>query len=171
MGTFSKRLVDGPGAFLCHFRWYQDEVETEKRGKRREKTARWVRSGLRYQGSSAGERERCWTKSTVKLSNGYGVTALLFGLTGTSSCSCNALEFCVTRAEDPVECVASNMCSLVKLGYGLRCALSNALFPLSRDTTDHQTSKRARDCSQPSPQWHPTLVMSPSGLRSHPADP
>ena len=47
MGTLSKRLVDGPGAFVCHFRWDQDGVETEQRGKRREKTARWVRSGLR----------------------------------------------------------------------------------------------------------------------------
>jgi hypothetical protein len=47
MGTLSKRLVDGPGAFLCDFRWDQDGVETEKRGKTRKKTARWVRSGLR----------------------------------------------------------------------------------------------------------------------------
>jgi hypothetical protein len=47
MGTLSKRLVDGPDAFLCHFRYYQDGVETEKRGKTREKTGTLVRSGLR----------------------------------------------------------------------------------------------------------------------------
>jgi hypothetical protein len=47
MGTLSKRLVEGPGAFVCYFRWYQDGVEMEKRGKTREKTTRLVRSRLR----------------------------------------------------------------------------------------------------------------------------
>jgi hypothetical protein len=38
MGTLSKRLVEGSGAFLCDFRWDQDGVETEKRGETRKKT-------------------------------------------------------------------------------------------------------------------------------------
>jgi hypothetical protein len=47
MGTLSKRLVHPPDAFVCDFRWDQDGVETEKRGKTREKTERLIRLALR----------------------------------------------------------------------------------------------------------------------------